>query len=416
MAVNMQSIKKTLKGNTMVFILLAVMLFFQALIVGFNKGSLFAPENITNLINQNAWVVILATGMLLCILTGGNIDLSVGSIICLVGGVAGTLIINMGWPVIPSILICLIVGTLIGAWHGFFIAYVHIPPFICTLSGMLLWRGVALILLGGMTISPFPSSYMNIFNSYLPELFLEEPTDELWDVSEDAYYALVDKNAAITFAVTMVIAVVLCAIVVIAAVFARKSRKAKGYTVPSFASFIGKQVIFCAVIMIVGTLLAKDKGLPVILIILGVVVGIYSYYTQNTVPGRYLYAIGGNEKAARLSGVNTDNVMMFAYTNMGFIAGIAGLVCAARLNSAAPTAGQSYEMDAIASCFIGGASAYGGTGTVGGAVIGAIFMGVLNNGMSILGVDSNWQRAVKGLVLLLAVIFDVVSKKRKSGK
>ena len=168
--------------------------------------------------------------------------------------------------------------------------------------------------------------------------------------------------------------------------------------------------------MIVGTLLAKDKGLPVILIILGIVVGIYSYYTKNTVPGRYLYAIGGNEKAARLSGVNTDNVMMFAYTNMGFIAGICGLVCAARLNSAAPTVGQSYEMDAIASCFIGGASAYGGTGSVGGAVVGAIFMGVLNNGMSILGVDSNWQRAVKGLVLLLAVIFDVVSKKKKSGK
>ena len=412
-----------LKNNTMLIALVAVMVMFEVMMgikteEGFNLFgmSLFNPSNITNIINQNAYVVILAAGMLLCILTGGNIDLSVGSIVCLVGAVAGTMIVNHGCNIYFTILVCLFVGTLIGAWHGFFIAYVHIPPFICTLSGMLLWRGVALILLGGMTISPFPSSYMNIFNSYLPELFLEEPTDELWDVSEDAYYALVDKNAAITFAVTMVIAVVLCAIVVIAAIFARKSRKAKGYTVPSFASFIGKQVIFCAVIMIVGTLLAKDKGLPVILIILGVVVGIYSYYTQNTVPGRYLYAIGGNEKAARLSGVNTDNVMMFAYTNMGFIAGIAGLVCAARLNSAAPTAGQSYEMDAIASCFIGGASAYGGTGTVGGAVIGAIFMGVLNNGMSILGVDSNWQRAVKGLVLLLAVIFDVVSKKRKSGK
>ena len=165
MAVNTNSLKKMLKGNTMIFILLAVMLFFQALIVGFGKGSLFAPENITNLINQNAWVVILATGMLLCILTGGNIDLSVGSVICLVGAVAGILIVNLGWPVIPSIIVCLIVGTAIGAWHGFFIAYVHIPPFICTLSGMLLWRGVALILLGGMTISPFPSTFMNIFNS-----------------------------------------------------------------------------------------------------------------------------------------------------------------------------------------------------------------------------------------------------------
>ena len=410
---NMQSIKKTLKGNTMILILLAVMLFFQVLILAADKGSLFAPSNITNLINQNAWVVILATGMLLCILTGGNIDLSVGSVICLVGAVAGILIVNMGWPVLPSILICLIVGAAIGAWHGFFIAYVHIPPFICTLSGMLLWRGVALILLNGMTISPFPESFTNIFNSYLPGLFLAQPTEEM---SDEAYDLLIEHNESITFAVTMVVSLACCFATVVSSFLSRVSKQKKGYSIPSFGSFVGKQIVLCAVIMIVGTLLAKDKGLPVILIILGVIVGIYSYYTQNTVPGRYLYAIGGNEKAARLSGINTDNVMMFAYTNMGFIAGICGLVCAARLNSAAPTVGQSYEMDAIASCFIGGASAYGGTGTVGGAVVGAIFMGVLNNGMSILGVDSNWQRAVKGLVLLLAVIFDVVSKKKKSGK
>ena len=410
---NMQNIKKTLKGNTMILILLAVMLFFQVLIVAADKGSLFAPANITNLINQNAWVVILATGMLLCILTGGNIDLSVGSLICLLGAVAGILIVNMAWPVLPSILICLIVGALIGAWHGFFIAYVHIPPFICTLSGMLLWRGVALILLNGMTISPFPDSFTNIFNSYLPGLFLAQPTEEM---SDEAYDLLSEHNESITFVVTMIVSLACCFATVVSSFLSRVSKQRKGYSIPSFGSFVGKQVVLCAAIMIVGTLLAKDKGLPVILIILGVVVGIYSYYTKNTVPGRYLYAIGGNEKAARLSGVNTDNVMMFAYTNMGFIAGICGLVCAARLNSAAPTVGQSYEMDAIASCFIGGASAYGGTGSVGGAVVGAIFMGVLNNGMSILGVDSNWQRAVKGLVLLLAVIFDVVSKKKKSGK
>ena len=353
MAVNTNSLKKMLKGNTMIFILLAVMLFFQALIVGFDKGSLFAPENITNLINQNAWVVILATGMLLCILTGGNIDLSVGSVICLVGAVAGILIVNLGWPVIPSIIVCLIVGTAIGAWHGFFIAYVHIPPFICTLSGMLLWRGVALILLGGMTISPFPPAFMNIFNSYLPDLVLEQATDELFEASEDAYYALVDKNAQITLIVTLIIAVICCFVTVASAVYSRASKKRKGYSVSSAGSFIGKQVVLCAVIMLVGWLLAQDKGLPLILVILAVIVGIYSYYTQNTVPGRYLYAIGGNEKAARLSGVNTDNVMFFAYTNMGFIAAVAGLVCAARLNSAAPTVGTSYEMDAIASCFIG---------------------------------------------------------------
>ena len=190
----------------------------------------------------------------------------------------------------------------------------------------------------------------------------------------------------------------------------------KNYTVTPVGFFIAKLVLLSLVIIGLGQFLARDRGIPVILILLAVIIAAYAYFTQNTVPGRYLYAIGGNEKAARLSGVNTNNVMFFAYTNMGFIAAIAALVTVARLDSAQPTAGVNYEMDAIASCFIGGASAYGGTGTVTGAVIGAIFMGVLNNGMSILGVDMNWQRAVKGIVLLLAVIFDVVSKKRKSSK
>ncbi len=405
----LQSIKKAAKNNTMILILLAVTILFQVMISAAGKGSLFAPSNITNIINQNAYVVILATGMLLCILTGGNIDLSVGSIVCLVGAVAGTLIINMGWPVWPTILLCLLIGTMVGAWHGFWIAYVHIPPFICTLSGMLLWRGVSLLILNGMTISPFPKQYMNIFSSYLPNLFLKQPTDEM---PLNEYYAIIDANARVTFIVTMLIAIAICVLVLALAFIGRTSKKRKGYTVPSFGSFIAKQIVLCAIIMALGILLGKDKGIPIVLVIVAIIVLCYGYFTQNTIPGRYLYAIGGNEKAARLSGVNTNNVMFFAYTNMGFLSGIAALVVAARLNSAAPTAGQNYEMDAIASCFIGGASAYGGTGTVGGAIIGAIFMGILNNGMSILGVDMNWQRAVKGLVLLLAVIFDVTSKKR----
>ncbi|MCQ2612057.1 MAG: sugar ABC transporter permease [Treponemataceae bacterium] len=405
----LKSVKKAVKGNTMILVLLAVIILFQVLISVAGKGSLFAPSNITNIINQNAYVVILATGMLLCILTGGNIDLSVGSIVCLVGAVAGTLIINMHWPVVPTIILCLVIGTLVGAWHGLWIAYVHIPPFICTLSGMLLWRGVSLLVLNGMTISPFPSQYMNIFSSYLPNLFLKQTTDSMSDAE---FYALVDHNAMVTFIVTMVVAVVICAVILVMGFAGRASKKNKGYAVPSLGSFIAKQVILCAVILALSVLLGRDKGIPIVLVLVAIIVLCYGYFTQNTIPGRYLYAIGGNEKAARLSGVNTDNVMFFAYTNMGFLSGVAALVVAARLNSAAPTAGQNYEMDAIASCFIGGASAYGGTGTVGGAVIGAIFMGILNNGMSILGVDMNWQRAVKGLVLLLAVIFDVTSKKR----
>ncbi|MCQ2572633.1 MAG: sugar ABC transporter permease [Treponema sp.] len=409
----LDQIKKTLKSNTMIFVLLAVTVLFQVLIVGAGKGSLFAPSNITNIINQNAYVVILATGMLLCILTGGNIDLSVGSIVCLVGAVAGTLIINMGWPVWLTILLCLIVGLMVGAWHGFWIAFVHIPPFICTLSGMLLWRGVSLLILNGMTISPFPKNYMNLFASYIPDMFLKQATDEMPDAE---FFAIIQKNQKITFTVTLIVAIAVCALILAMGIMGRASKRRKGYSVSSKGNFIAKQVILCAVIMALGILLGKDKGIPIVLLIVAIIVLAYAYFTQNTVPGRYLYAIGGNEKAAKLSGVNTDKVMFFAYTNMGFLSGVAALVVAARLNSAAPTAGQNYEMDAIASCFIGGASAYGGTGTVGGAVIGAVFMGILNNGMSILGVDMNWQRAVKGLVLLLAVIFDVVSKKRKSSK
>ena len=201
-----------------------------------------------------------------------------------------------------------------------------------------------------------------------------------------------------------------------AAAYDGKKKIKENYTVPPMGSFATKLIILSVVILALGAFLALDRGIPVILILLGLIIAIYSYFTQNTVPGRYLYAIGGNEKAARLSGVDTKKVMFFAYTNMGFISAVAALVTVARLDSAQPTGGQNYEMDAIASCFIGGASAYGGTGTVSGAVVGAVFMGVLNNGMSILGVDQNWQKAVKGLVLLAAVIFDVVSKKKKTAK
>lgn len=398
--------KSVLKGNTMIFILVGVMILFEILIRSFGHGSLFAPANITNIIRQNAYVAILATGMLLCILTGGNIDLSVGSVVALVGALAGVFIVNLGMPVWLAICLCLLIGTLIGAFHGFFIAYIHIPPFITTLAGMLLWRGVATIVLDGKPIAPFPQKYLKLFESFIPNA-KEDPVEVL------VFGELVDKNTLIT---TMVIALVCVLAFIAMEIISRRKKIKNNYTVSSKTSFITKLVVLSVVILIMGQFLARDRGLPVVLILLGVIVAAYSYFTQNTVPGRYLYAIGGNAKAAKLSGVNTDNVMFFAYTNMGFIAAVAALVTVARLNSAQPTAGQNYEMDAIASCFIGGASAYGGTGTVSGAVIGAIFMGVLNNGMSILGVDMNWQRAVKGLVLLAAVIFDVVSKRKKTSK
>ena len=413
-----------LKSNTMLIALVAVMILFE-LMMGIKTGegfnlfgmSLFNPSNITNIINQNAYVVILAAGMLLCILTGGNIDLSVGSIVCLVGAVAGTMIVNHGCNIYLTIVVCLFVGTLIGAWHAFWIAYVHIPPFICTLSGMLLWRGVSLIILNGLTISPFPDNYLRLFSSYIGQA---EKTTQImgtqYDFAGNPFEDVIWEFSKTTLGLTLLLGLLCCVIMIIAQVFGRISKQKKGYAVQPFVPFLVKQIFVSIVIMAVAALLGLNNGFPVILILLAIVVACYSYYTQNTVPGRYLYAIGGNAKAAKLSGVNTEKVMFFAYTNMGFLSALAALVCVARFNSAAPTAGQNYEMDAIGSCFIGGASAYGGTGTVSGAVIGAIFMDVLNNGMSILGVDSNWQKAVKGLVLLLAVIFDVVSKQRKSAK
>jgi putative multiple sugar transport system permease protein len=384
-----RGIRNALKKNTMLLALAVVMVFFQITIVLSGRGSLFAPANISNLISQNAYVVVLAAGMLLCILTGGNIDLSVGSIVALVGAVAGTLIVNLHINIYLGMVLCLILGLLIGAWQGFWIAYVRIPPFITTLAGMLLWRGIALVVLNGLTISPFPVTYLNYFITFIP------------------------ANADLVFPVTSAVGVIVILVYLATQIAGRLKKQKKGYETGPFFLFAVKLAITSAVVLFLFFLLAQNKGVPVVLIILVIIVFLYSYFTSNTVPGRYLYALGGNEKAAKLSGVNTNRMLFFAYANMGFLSGVAALMCVARFNSAAPSAGTNYELDAIASCFIGGASAYGGTGTVSGAVIGAIFMGVLNNGMSIIGIDSNWQRAVKGLVLLAAVVFDVLSKSQK---
>lgn len=388
---NTYPIKNILKQNTMVIALVALMLLFHALISAAGSGSLFAPTNISNIISQNSYVVILAAGMLLCILSGGNIDLSIGSIVALVGALAAYLIIILKWNIYAVMILCLLTGIAIGAWHGFWIAYVRIPSFIVTLAGMLLWRGVALIILDGLTISPFPEEYLRYFTGFIP--------------------AVKDKN--LVFTITVGTAVLCCTAFILKEVVQRIHKKRKQYSTENIALFLLRIGVICFAVLFLAVLLGKHKGIPVILILLAVVVAAYTYITRYTVPGRYLYAMGGNERAAKLSGVNTNKVLFSVYVNMGFLSALAALVCVGRFNSAAPTAGMNYELDAIGSCFIGGASAYGGTGTVGGAVVGAIFMGVLNNGMSILGIDSNWQKAVKGLVLLAAVAFDVLSKRRE---
>lgn len=386
----MVKVKDFLKKNTMLIALVLVMVLFQMLISAAGKGSMFSPVNITNLINQNGYVVILATGMLMCILTGGNIDLSVGSVVALVGAVAGVLIVNNGMNIYLAMTICLLTGIAIGAWQGFWIAYVRIPSFIVTLAGMMLWRGVALLILNGLTISPFPQNYLNHFTSFLPR----------------------SANPATVLLVTIIASVVVCVIFAVLQILGRIDKQRKGYEAGSAVAMYTKIAIICAAVLWVSFLLGKNKGVPMVLILIAFIVLAYGYFTSRTVPGRHLYAVGGNEKAAKLSGVDTNKVLFLAYTNMSFLSAVAALVCIARFNSAAPSAGTNYELDAIGACYIGGASAYGGTGTVGGAVVGAIFMGVLNNGMSILGIDSNWQKVVKGLVLLAAVVFDVLSKKR----
>ncbi len=386
----MQRIKSFLKGNTMLIALIVVIILFQALIIAAGKGSLLKPQNVSNIIAQNSYVVILATGMLLCILTGGNIDLSIGSVIATVGAVAGMLIVEMHMNVYLTIIICLLVGTFIGAIQAYCIAYIGIPPFIATLGGMLLWRGVAQVILNGMTLAPYPDNYLKYFTSFLPG------TDD----------------PAFLLTTTLIIAAVICAVYVAFELQGRAKKIKKGYSVESMPMLITRLITICAVIMVFAYLLGNYKGYPVVLILVSLVVLAYAYFTRNTVPGRYLYALGGNAKATRLSGVDTKKMMFFAYTNMGFLCAVAALVCVARFNSSAPSLGDGYELDAIGACFIGGASAYGGTGTVGGSVIGAIFMGVLNNGMSILGIDANWQKAVKGFVLVAAVAFDVISKKK----
>ncbi len=378
------------KKYTMILVLIIVTLFFTWQ----TDGTLLLPMNISSLISQNAYVFILATGMLLCILTGGNIDLSVGSVVCFTGAIGAVLMMNFGVNMYVAILVMVLVGTLIGAFQGFWIAYVRIPPFIVTLAGMLAFRGLSNVVLDGMTISiKDQEAFVNLFgggaNCYIKDVFG-------------------GSNINIT---CIVIGVVATAIYVILQFKNRMDKAKKGYEVEGFAGMLIKTILISAVILAFTYQLARHKGIPTVLIWVMVVVLIYGYITSNTTVGRYFYAVGGNEKATKLSGINTNKVYFLAYLNMGFLAALAGMVTIARMTSAQPTYGQNYEMDAIGSCFIGGASAYGGTGTVPGVIVGAVLMGVINLGMSLMGVDQNMQKVVKGLVLLAAVIFDVVSKR-----
>lgn len=383
------NVAKFFKKYTMILALVAVAIFFSIT----TNGRILYPQNINNLISQNGYVFVLASGMLLCILTGGNIDLAVGSVVCFTGAI-GVVLMERGWNMWLAVLVMLGVGLLIGAFQGFWIAKVYVPPFIATLAGMYAFRGLSNVVLKGFTITITNENFLKIFGGgadcYIPDFFH-------------------GKNLNIT---CMLAGIIIAIITVVLQIRKTSVQKKMGLVQNPTGDYI-RMVIIAVLILWASWKLASYKGIPTVLIWISLILLIYNYITTNTAIGRYLYAVGGNEKATALSGINTRNVFFFAYANMGLLAGLAGILNVARMTNAQPTFGQGYEMDAIASCFIGGASAYGGTGKISGVIIGALLMGLINQGMSIMGVDSNYQRVVKGIVLLLAVMFDVLSKRQK---
>ena len=386
----MNKLYATLRGNlrqyVMIIALAVVIIFFQIV----TQGVLLMPLNISNLISQNSYVLILAIGMLLCILTGGNVDLSVGSVAGFIGAVSAVLILKMDMPVLPAIILSLIVGVIIGAWHGFWIAYMGVPAFIATLAGMLIFRGLTMVMLQGTSLAPMPGNYTFMASGFIPDIASIPGINLLAilaGILASIFYIIGELNN-------------------------RKSKKKYNFEVLPFRIFLLKILAITFVINAFTYLLALYKGIPAVLVVVVILVLVYSFITNKTIPGRHIYAFGGNPKAAKLSGVKTKQVMFWVYVNMGFLAALAGIVFTGRLNSATPKSGSNFEMDAIASCFIGGASTSGGIGTVIGAIVGGLLMGVLNNGMSIMGVKIDWQQAIKGFVLLAAVAFDVYSKSK----
>jgi putative multiple sugar transport system permease protein len=365
--------------------LIAIMAFFQIA----TGGILLKPVNLTNLILQNSYIVIMAIGMLLVIVSG-HIDLSVGSVLGFVGALAAVMIVNWGVPYFLAAIICLGVGAIVGMAQGFWIAYYKIPSFIVTLAGMLVFKGLTLWLLAGQSVGPFPRHFQVISSGFVPDLFGGE-----------------DMNLF-----SLAAGVAVAAAILVMAIRGRRAQARAGIIEEPFSFFAVRNALIFAALVYMSWLMADFRGLPNVFIVMAILIAIYSFLTSRTVFGRRIYAIGGNEKAAVLSGINARRLTFITFANMGALAALAGLVFAARLNTATPKAGVGFELDVIAAVFIGGASMSGGVGTVVGAVVGAFIMGVMNNGMSILGIGIDWQQVIKGLVLLAAVIFDVLNKKK----
>ncbi|QNK40478.1 ABC transporter permease subunit [Caproicibacter fermentans] len=379
-----------IKKYTMTIALVVVFIFFTVL----TNGRLVYAQNISNLLLQNAYVLVMACGMLLCILTGGNVDLSVGATLCLVGAVAAQMMDQNSMGALPTILIAMLIAAVIGIWQGFWIGYIHIPPFIATLAGMFLFRGLGRVVLASKTVNIQNEAFLNTFISYI-------------DVP-----GMDTKSFHVS---ALIVGVAVAVLLTVLMLSGRAKKVKKNYAADSLVTTLVKVIIIDALIIAYCWKLANYKGIPVMLLWILLVVLIFAFITMKTAFGRYFYAVGGNEKAAKLSGIDPRRVYFWAYFLMSVLAGFSGLLVAARIGSVDGNMGNSYEMDAIAACFIGGASAYGGSGTVSGIMIGAILLGVMNQGMSIYGLPDEWQYVVKGAVLLAAVIFDVVSN-HKVGK
>ncbi|GIP57574.1 multiple monosaccharide ABC transporter permease [Paenibacillus sp. FSL W8-0186] len=385
----MQMISELFKKNIRQYGMIIALVFITVLFQILTDGILLKPLNVTNLILQNSYILVLAIGMVLVIITG-HIDLSVGSIAAFIGALAAIMMVDMQLPPFLAVIISLGVGALIGAWQGFWIAYVRIPAFIVTLAGMLLFRGLTMIILNGQSISPFPKSFQKISSGFLPDWFGGESIHIL----------------------TIVLGAILSLLVIWQEWKERQTQIKYNFETAPMWIFLAKVISLVAIVNVFTYVLATYNGIPNILVILFVLIVIYSFVMNRMIAGRHIYALGGNEKAAKLSGVKTKKVTFWVFVNMGAMAALSGLIFAARLNSATPKAGTNFELDAIAACFIGGASASGGIGTVIGAIIGGLVMGVMNNGMSLIGLGVDWQQGIKGLVLLLAVAFDIYNKSK----
>jgi putative multiple sugar transport system permease protein len=388
----MTAISRNVRQFGMLIALVVIVAFFQYT----TGGVMLKPQNVTNVFLQNGYIIAMALGMLL-VIVAGHIDLSVGSVAAFTGAIAAVLMVNYKMDPIIGVAAALVIGGLIGAWHGFWVAYMRIPSFIVTLSGMLLFRGLTLFMLDGQPVGPFPSVFRSIASGFIPEVFgtVKDPFGP--------------EQLKLT---TLILAAVLCVALVVLDLSARREQLKYGFQVSHVGQFIAKNAVQTFAIMYLAYRLAGFFGLPEVLLLVLILIGFYMFVTVRTVIGRRIYAVGGNVKAAMLSGVKTKKMVFLVFINMGVLSAVGGLIAAARFNSATPKAGDGFELDVIAATFVGGASAYGGIGTVAGAVIGALVLGILNIGMGLMGIGIDYQFAIKALVLLLAVFVDVRGKNR----